>query len=354
MSPRLRWEMSQAKPIVRKTNETPANANPTTYQMAVKRCSLRVPPPGAAAPPDRWPRPWKRRHECQAWRSSRTFILAQRRFRLARWVASRRQARPAAGRPAAGRRSSGGGRDGRHQRRVDGRGAERAERACWVRAPLLGRATGSALDTGRRAGCGPARRPTSRHIALSRRGASGEAEGEALWAEPIGDAAAEQQHAKTTHRPRVEHADEARPEADIVGRRRSRVGLDRAQDVFHAEANEELGLACRADPAPAERAERALDRGEVDVRGQVLATDRFEGIRVRSVPGVGAQGGASSGVVQGPCLVAVVDEQREAVLRPGRQVTGPVIETETDLCPLAICEPDLLVGEALLERRVRR
>src|SRR4051812_24724375 len=35
-SPRLRWEISHAIPIVRKTNETPAKANPTTYQMPVK------------------------------------------------------------------------------------------------------------------------------------------------------------------------------------------------------------------------------------------------------------------------------------------------------------------------------
>src|SRR5215212_11021554 len=35
MSPRLRWEMSHAAPIVRNTNETPANKNPTTYQIPV-------------------------------------------------------------------------------------------------------------------------------------------------------------------------------------------------------------------------------------------------------------------------------------------------------------------------------
>ena len=34
-SPRLRCEMSQARPIVRKTNETPAKAKPTTYQTPV-------------------------------------------------------------------------------------------------------------------------------------------------------------------------------------------------------------------------------------------------------------------------------------------------------------------------------
>src|SRR6185436_3757748 len=36
-SPRLRWEINQAAPIVRKTNETPAKANPTTYQIWVTR-----------------------------------------------------------------------------------------------------------------------------------------------------------------------------------------------------------------------------------------------------------------------------------------------------------------------------
>ena len=38
-SPRLRWESSQAAPIVRKTNEMPAKANPTTYQIPVTKSS---------------------------------------------------------------------------------------------------------------------------------------------------------------------------------------------------------------------------------------------------------------------------------------------------------------------------
>src|SRR6185503_6941428 len=42
MSPRLRWEISHAAPIVRNTNDTPANRNPTTYQMPVTRRSLPV------------------------------------------------------------------------------------------------------------------------------------------------------------------------------------------------------------------------------------------------------------------------------------------------------------------------
>src|SRR5438045_6578334 len=36
-SPRLRCEMSHAMPIVTNTNEMPAKANPTTYQMPVNR-----------------------------------------------------------------------------------------------------------------------------------------------------------------------------------------------------------------------------------------------------------------------------------------------------------------------------
>ncbi len=35
MSPRLRWEISQAAPIVRNTNDTPAKANPMMYQIPV-------------------------------------------------------------------------------------------------------------------------------------------------------------------------------------------------------------------------------------------------------------------------------------------------------------------------------
>src|SRR4029079_4271512 len=41
-SPRLRWEISHAARIVRKTNETPAKATPTTYQMPVKPTPFRA------------------------------------------------------------------------------------------------------------------------------------------------------------------------------------------------------------------------------------------------------------------------------------------------------------------------
>src|SRR3954467_2591018 len=45
-SPRLRWEISHAAPIVMNTNETPAKANPTTYQMLVNPTPLRLAPTG--------------------------------------------------------------------------------------------------------------------------------------------------------------------------------------------------------------------------------------------------------------------------------------------------------------------
>ncbi len=45
-SPRLRCEISHAMPIVRKTNETPAKANPTTYQMPVNPTPFRATRPG--------------------------------------------------------------------------------------------------------------------------------------------------------------------------------------------------------------------------------------------------------------------------------------------------------------------
>ena len=147
-SPRLRWEISHAAPIVRKTNDTPAKANPTTYQMPVNRTPFRATRPGWR----RWPE-----DPCGARRHTRDRVGCPRRHSSSGSEADRRCTTVAQARPAE-RRSSG------WRRRTWGHVGER--RAPSARAGS--RATPRQVVPDRGESCGAAVMSGNRYIAVFR------------------------------------------------------------------------------------------------------------------------------------------------------------------------------------------
>ena len=98
---------------------------------------------------------------------------------------------------------------------------------------------------------------------------------------------------------------------------------------------------------PAARAAR-LDRGDVDVGGQVLAADVDVRVVVDAMAEVGAERAvaAPDRVVELGRGVAVVDEQQDAALEAGRRRVHPGPSAEGDLGALALGELDGLLREA--------
>ncbi len=92
---------------------------------------------------------------------------------------------------------------------------------------------------------------------------------------------------------------------------------------------------------------RVLDRGHVDVGGQVLAPDVEVRVVVDSMAQVGAQRPVAppDWVVQGLGRVAVVDEQHDPSSEARRYVGDPAVERKADLGALAVREAHALGGE---------
>ena len=102
------------------------------------------------------------------------------------------------------------------------------------------------------------------------------------------------------------------------------MSLDRRRDVLEAG-----GLRC------------SLDRGDVDVGGQILAADRAVGIVVDLVAEVRRERAfrTSSVVIEVGGRIAVVDEQDQALREPGGRRGDPGVDGEADLRPLALDKP---------------
>src|SRR5688500_6272397 len=96
-----------------------------------------------------------------------------------------------------------------------------------------------------------------------------------------------------------------------------------------------------------------LDRGHVDVRGEVLAADRRIRIVARDMPDVPKERAARPAprIVELGRRVSVVDEQQLAALQAPRRGGDPSVEGEADLGLLALLERHALGGKAALEVR---
>ena len=73
----------------------------------------------------------------------------------------------------------------------------------------------------------------------------------------------------------------------------ARVRLQRDEQVARTEVRQEAGLRGAAERLEARGGSGSLDRGEVDVGGQVLAPDRHERIGMDPMAVVGPKGGAA-------------------------------------------------------------
>src|SRR6187397_674254 len=307
-SPRFRCETSHAAPIVRNTNDTPAKANPTTYQMPVNRT------------------PFERRATGRRRLSEDPPLSAQ--------TYPERASGPmgilAVGTGRAGTEPPSGG--------VSGSGPRRAR--VQVRVPLPVRSCPTVVNRGAarvRAAIGTS--PYSECPSAT------EAVRQAGERWPLPPATGEGHHPEPPHRSGIEQAHERRTDGEVALERRRRVGLDRAQQVLGAEADKELGLGRRAEMGETGGARSGLDRGDVDVGGEVLATD--VGVRVvkDAMAEVGAERAiaAPNRVVEVGCRVAVVDEEQDASLEPGGGGVHPGAESERDLRALALGELDGLL-----------
>ena len=90
-------------------------------------------------------------------------------------------------------------------------------------------------------------------------------------------------------------------------------------------------------PAPARR---ALDGGDVDVGGQVLAPDVDVRVVVDAVAQVGPERAVATPdrVVELGRGMAVVDQEKDAAIEAGRRSRDPAVEREADLGALAVDE----------------
>ena len=100
----------------------------------------------------------------------------------------------------------------------------------------------------------------------------------------------------------------------------------------------------------------SLDRGDVDVGGQVLPADVEVRVVVDAMAEVGAERAVATPdrVVQLRGGVAVVDQQEHAALEAGRRGRDPAVDGEADLGALPVGEDDALRRETGGERRRRR
>jgi len=87
---------------------------------------------------------------------------------------------------------------------------------------------------------------------------------------------------------RVEQPGDRRTKAQPLLHGRGRVRADPVDQLLEAAADQQLGLAHVAQDVESPRAGRRLERGQVDVGGQVLAPDRDERVGVGALAGVRA------------------------------------------------------------------
>ena len=126
----------------------------------------------------------------------------------------------------------------------------------------------------------------------------------------------------------------------LAGRTRLRLEFD--QPIPQTQAAERLGLArAPEDLQPAVRGGQ-LERGPVDVRGQVLPAHEPVGIVADVVAVIGPQqaGGSKLRVVQRARRVPVVDDHRQPALQSSTEPPSPSRSLEPDLRHLALDELD--------------
>ena len=300
-SPWLRWVSSHAAPIVRKTNETPANPNPTMYQMLeVKPRSLRA----------------GRGHHCEVVRSAPSRAHPQGATRAdtgpPRTVHSSRGGPPSTGRSAPDRSGLGPPRPA--SRAAPAR-ARRPSALVTARRTWAGDGSRRARVPVRDPSPGGERRPElmpgpSANAACASAGARVDRDFAVVWWGQVGSAAvavsprsrrtdrqpaAERHDREPAHRRRVDHPDERRLRVEVARQVGVRAGLQRDEQVAHPEPGEEPALGRRRDVVQAGCAGRRLDRGDVDVGGQVLPADRPVRVVVDPVADVRGQGSARRG-----------------------------------------------------------
>ena len=109
------------------------------------------------------------------------------------------------------------------------------------------------------------------------------------------EAAAEEHRPESAQGGRIEEAGDRRAQAEPLLHRGLRIRADPVDELLEPAAQQELGLADLAQDREATRPGSSLERGQVDVGGQVLATDRDERVGMGALAGVGAQGPAARG-----------------------------------------------------------
>ncbi len=134
------------------------------------------------------------------------------------------------------------------------------------------------------------------------------------------------------------------------------IGLDRVEEVLRAEPDQELGLGRGSEVGQAGGRRGSLDRGHVDVGGEVLAPDVGVWIVVDPVPEIGAERAVATPdrVVQLGGGIAVVDDEEDPATEAGRRVADPRVDREADLGALPVGEGDTVVGKAGRQRGRRR